>query len=1051
MNTVDTLIKQSTSHLLMSSVRFARLAALVVFGVMFAFAGEIFAQVSGTVKDEAGPLRGVTIRVKGGTKGAVSDKDGKYSIATTDADKVLVFSLIGYAKKEVPIAGKSVIDVVMGLDVQRLEDVVVVGYGSAIKKDLTGSITKVKASEIADVPVPSFDAALQGKAAGVVVTQGSGKLGQGMQIRVRGASSISAGQDPLYVLDGIILTPSAGGFGGQITQTLNPLADINPQDIESIDVLKDAAAAAIYGSRGANGVVIVTTKKGKSGRTNINVGIQRGFSSPTKQLQFLNTQQYVDYYRQAAGNSDKIDGYDTKDPDSNTQYMEGYFLDQSAGAFKPNDIAGSPNTNWGKAVLRDDAPSTQIDLNVSGANEKTAFFLSGQYLDQEGIIVGNKLSRISGRLNVDHTVSDIFKTGFNFNIARTLNQRLPGDNAFSSPLQAVALAPMTPLNDPTTGLPVGTPPGDINIPVYYNPLIGINNSYRNFVVMRNLGSVFGDLKIVDGLKLRGQVGFDISTQTEERWYGSNTRRNSGYPLGAAENYNQRVENFTSSLVANYNKVFDVHTIDIIAGTEFQQSQTKNSTLVAQDMPSDAFKLANAAAKPVVATGSQQDFSFVSYFARANYKFSELVLASVSARVDGSSRFGTNNRYGFFPAASLGVVLTELEGLKENEVLSFLKARASYGRTGNAEIGNFQSRGLVSGAAPYAGAPGTRPFQLANPDLTWETTDQIDAGIDFGFFNNRITGEIDVYQKNTSGLLLNVDVPGTTGFRTQTRNVGSMRNQGIEFVLNSTNITTEDFTWRTSLNLASNNNLVQNLQGQILRGGLADLPSRAVEGQPIGIFFTPEYAGVDKTNGDALWYKNTKDANGNIDRSTTKTYSQATSIYAGSPLPTLTGAITNTFTYAGFELSFQFNAVIGNKINFYGVGRYSSANGRFEDNQTVDQLNSWRPDNTNTDIPQARLFYNNGAQASTRFIYDGSFVRLRTATIAYSFPKAMVSEIGLNSLRLFVNGVNLLTFTSYRGWDPEVNSDDFTGNIGQGIDFYTAPQARTIQFGINVGF
>lgn len=1063
MNTVDTLIKQSTSHLLMSSVRFARLAALVVFGVMFAFAGEIFAQVSGTVKDEAGPLRGVTIRVKGGTKGAVSDKDGKYSIATTDADKVLVFSLIGYAKKEVPIAGKSVIDVVMGLDVQRLEDVVVVGYGSAIKKDLVGNIAKVKATEIADVPTPSFDIAMQGKAAGVVVSSGSGKLGQGIQIRVRGSSSVSASNEPLYVIDGVPMTQptpnTAGGlgtFGGAFTVSLNPLADLNPQDIESLDVLKDAAAAAIYGARGANGVVLITTKKGRAGATKVNFSFQRGFSGAAKTLQFLNTKQYLKYYREAAANADRIDGLDPADPNSASFYMEDFFKLYSAGLYDPvkdKDGNNAPNVDWGAAALRNDAPTTQIDLSVGGGNDKTTFFVSGQYLDQEGIVIGNKLNRLSGRINVDHKLSDIFKIGMNISIARTLNERLPGDNAFSNPLQAVALTPISPLLDPKTNLPLGTPPGDQDLPYYYNPFIGIGNSNRTYSVIRNIGTVFGEWDIVEGLKLHGDFGFDIANQTQDSWFNSKTVRNSGIPLGQVQNFFSRVENFNSNLFLAFNKTIDVHSFDATLGMAFNQSQEKLTSLTGQDLPSDAFKVANAAAKPSTVDAQQTDFAFASYFLRGNYRFNEFILASASVRIDGSSRFGANNRYGVFPAGALGIVLSQMEFLKDNEILSFLKVRGSYGRTGNAEVGNFASRGLVAGDAAYNNSPGTRQTTLANPNLTWETTDQFDAGIDFGFLNNRITGEIDFYNKSTSGLLLNVNVPGTTGFRTQTANVGAMSNRGFEFLFNSDNIVSSEFTWRTSLNFATNENKVTSLgEQQFIEAGT---DNRAAVGQPLGVFYTVKYAGVNPDNGDALYYRNTQDANGKItdDTSKTRTYSQASRVYVGSPQPAWTAGVTNTFMFSGFELSFQFNATIGNKINFYGVGRFSSANGRFEDNQTVDQLNSWRPDNKNTDIPEARLFFNNGAQRSTRFIYDGSFVRLRTATLAYSLPKDLLSSmnIGVNSVRIFVTGLNLWTATSYKGWDPEVNADYQATNIAQGNDFYTPPQPRTITFGINVGF
>jgi len=1025
------------------------------------------AQVSGTVKDEDGnALRGVVIKVKGSNKGAVTDRDGKYSLVGLSDGDVLVFSLIGYTKKEIPVAGQSVINVVLPLDVQKLNDVVVVGYGSQIKREVTGSMVKVKAAEIVDVPVPSFDVAMQGKAAGVVVTQGSGKLGQGISVRVRGAASVSAGQDPLYVLDGVPLTASFGDFGGNVGRSLNPLSDINPQDIESIDVLKDAASASIYGSRGANGVVLITTKKGKAGKTNINFSVQRGFSSPSKFLQFANTPQALEYFRRAAGASDRIDGIDPKDPDSYTSALEAYFQEQSLGLYdpsKPNDLSKVPNTDWAAAVLRNDAPSTQVDLSMSGGNEKTLFHLSGQYMEQEGIVIGNKLNRLSGRLNVEHRVSDAFKIGLNFSLARTNNNRLPGDNAFSSPLQAVALPPVSPLNDPVTGLPIGTPPGDPNIPVYYNPIIGVNNSYRNFVVLRNLGNVFGELAITEGLTLRGQFGFDVATQNEDQWFGAKTVRNSGLPLGGTTNLSQTVENFSGSAFFNYNRTFDAVALDAIAGTEYQQSRTKTTQFSAQDLPSDGFRLAAAAAKPTTIDSRQTDFTFLSYFARANVKIADKYLLNLNARVDGSSRFGANNRYGFFPAASAGWIITGEDFLKDDEVVSFLKLRASYGLTGNAEIGNFQSRGLVSGVAVYDAQPGTRPLQLPNPNLTWETTTQAEVGIDYGFLNNRISGELNVYLKNSTGLLLDVDIPGSTGFRRQTRNLGSMRNQGIEFTLNTDNVNVENFSWKTSLNVALNDNRVIDLAGQILNAGLGNLPSRAVAGQPIGVFYTPEYAGVNQENGNAEWFKNTLLPDGSRDRTRTSRYSEAQPIYAASPLPVWTGGVTNTFNIYGFDLTFQFNAVMGNRINFYGVGQYSFAGARFEDNVTVDQLNTWSPTNKTATLPETRYLIENGSQASSRFLLDGSFVRLRVATLGYNIPKQVFADAGLpiTNLRLYVTALNLLTFTNYGGWDPEVNSDDFTGAggnsvsanaaVGQGIDFYTAPQPRTIMFGINVGF
>lgn len=994
-----------------------------------------------TSSDDGSPLPGVSITIKGTTKGTSTDDKGVYKLSVP-ANATLQASFIGFADLEQAVGNRSIVDFTLSSDVKSLNEVVVTGYGSQIKRDLTGNIVKIKASEIQDMPVTTFEQSIQGKAAGVQINQGTGKLAQGIQVRVRGQSSVSASNEPLYVLDGIPLTQGDLGVGGGDT---NPLVDINPQDIESIEILKDASAGAIYGARAANGVVLITTKKGKVGKTKISFGMQYGKSKPTKVLKFLNTQQYIDFYKIAAANSDAIDGYDAKDPDSYTSYMESFFQTQSLGTL---GTANQADTDWGSLAFQD-APSKQYDLNLSGGTDKTTFFISGQLLDQTGILLGNAFNRYTGRMNLTHKVTERLSIGMNMSIARSLNERVSGDRQFDNPLQLVALPPMTPKNDPTTGLPVGTPPGDISIPVYYNGMINIGNAYYNTTVHRNISNVFGEYAIFKGLRFRTEFALDLLNQQEEQYYNSKTQRNFGAPLGYGFNRFVRVENYNTNNYFVYDNTFDKHTINATAGLSYQNSQTKTNAAEGKDFPSDAYRMIASAARKTDASSTQSDYRFASYFTRVNYKFNEKYLLGLSARIDGSSRFGADNRYGFFPAVSAGWVLSEESFLKKIELISFLKLRASWGKTGNAEVGNFPQLGLFTGDAGYGAIPGQRPSQLANPSLGWESTQQIDIGLDFGLLNNRINGEIDYYEKNTTGLLLNVNVPGTTGFATQVKNVGSLTNKGFEFVLNTDNLV-GDFKWKTSLNASTNKNKITDLQGQIIEGGLSNM-SRAVEGQPLGTFFTVEYAGVDPANGDALFYKNTKNSDGTIDRSTTKTYSQAQRVVIGSPLPKWTAGVTNTFSYKGVELSVFFNGVFGNKLNFYGVGRFSSANGRFEDNQTVNQLAAWTPQNTDTKVPQARLFFNNGAQASSRFIEDGSYVRLRNVTLAYNLPKTLVSKIKLSNVRVFFTGQNLLTFTKYSGWDPEVNADDVVTNIALGYDFYTTPQAKTFMGGLNISF
>ncbi|AEE52402.1 SusC/RagA family TonB-linked outer membrane protein [Haliscomenobacter hydrossis] len=1007
---------------------------LMLFGATVVFGQQ---NISGRVSDRDGePLIGASIMVKGTTNGTVSDIDGKFKISAP-ADATLVLSYTGFSTLEVPVNNQTDITVTMqpGID---LTEVLVTGYGTAIKRDLTGNISKIRTQDIKDMPVTSFDQAMQGKAAGVQITAGNGKLGQAVQIRVRGQSSVSASNEPLIVIDGIpATTGDLGAFGG----ATNPLSDINPQDIESIEILKDASAAAIYGARAANGVVLVTTKRGKSGRTNVSYGFQYGKSNPARQLEFLNTEQYLRLYRQAAANADRIDGLEPTDPSSASAYMEDFFVTQSLGTL---GTAQAEDTNWGELAYQD-APMQQHDLNISGGNEKTTFYMSGQWFDQKGILIGNALNRISGRINLDHQAYKWLKVGFNMGLSRSFNERISGDRQFDNPMQMVALPPMTPATDPDTGLPVGTPPGDISIPVYYNPLINLGNAYYNTNTNRNLSSVYAQISILDGLSFRSEFALDMLDQQEELYYNSKTQRNFGAPQGIGQNLFTRVENYNTNNYFTYNTGFGRTILDLTAGMAYQQSQQKTNFTEGQDFPSDAYRMIASAARKTDGSSTESNFRFLSYFARANVKLSDKYLLGVSVRTDGSSRFGNESRYGFFPAASLGWIVSEEGFLSNNKTISFLKLRASYGRTGNAEIGNFPQLGLFAGDAAYNGAPGQRPSQLANPDLSWETTDQFDAGIDFGLFKDRLTGEIDFYSKNTSGLLLNVNVPATSGFTTQTRNIGQLTNRGIEVVLN-TDVVRGDFRWKTSLNFAANKNEITDLQGQIIEAGL-NVMSRAVEGQPLGTYFTAEYAGVDPANGNALWYKNATEGN----RETTSTYSQAQRVVVGSPLPDWIGGVTNTFSYKGLELSVLFSAVIGNELNFYGVGRFSSANARFEDNQTVDQLAAWTPENPNTNVPEARLFFNNGAQPSSRFIQDGSFVRLRNATLSYNFPKSITSKIKIQNLRVYVTGQNLLTWTNYIGWDPEVNADDIVTNIAQGYDFYTAPQPRTILAGVNIGF
>ncbi|WP_324676418.1 TonB-dependent receptor [Hymenobacter sp. GOD-10R] len=998
--------------------------------------------VSGRVTGpEGASLPGVTVLERGTTNGTSTNVDGAFSL-TVQPNATLVVSSIGYESQTVLVGNNSTLNVTLKSSATQLNEAVVVGYGTQAKADLTGSIAQVSGREIENQPVTTFEQAIQGKAAGVFIENSSGKLGQSVKVRVRGTSSVSGGTQPLYVIDGIpIVSESNSGTSAPT----NPIADLNPNDIESINILKDASASAIYGSRASNGVIIITTRRGKSGATHFNLGFQTGSSEPTRRKDFLNSTQYLELIQEAAANEN------VRDPSFDYVAYTNRFLTRYAAGNA--DYANSGvSTDWQDQVLRK-TPFSQYDLSASGGNDKTRFYLSGLYSKQNGILVGNKFEKMSARLNLDHKATDKLSLGVNINLSRTVNNRLDNDNSFGTPLQIVALTPITPLIDPRTGLLSGsldpaTGLPNTNYPVYYNPLLSINNAYFNTTVYRTLGNVFAQYEFIKGLTFRSELGIDLINQNEDNYSGLLTARNTDFTSnGNGTNSYLQNNRFTTNNYFSYRNIFaERHSVEAVAGMSFEGRKITANSVSGQQFPSDAYRYIASAALINAGSSSSSSSSLLSYFGRVNYAFASKYLLTLSGRIDGSSRFGRNNQYGFFPAASIGWMLTEEAFLKDQTVLSTLKPRASIGKTGNQTFPDFISRALYS-AGSYAGTATQRLSQFADPNLKWESTTQIDAGIEFGFLDNRITGEVDVYQKKTDGLVLNVNVPSAAGLTTRYLNVGSLQNKGFEFVLTTQNAVGA-FTWTTNFNAATNRNKITNLQGQVIEGGYVN---RAVEGQPIGVFFTKEYAGVDPANGDALYYLNTKNADGSINRNTTSDYNAAERIVLGNPNPKWTGGVTNTLGYKGVELNFTFQGVFGNKV-FDGGGQYQSANGSNGfDNQTANQLKRWQNPGDITDVPQARLFEGNGVGNSSRYIYDGSYVRLKTTTLSYSLPKALVSKAHFDHVRVYLTGVNLLTFTDYKGWDPEVNADYLSGNIAQGNDFYSAPQAKTYTIGVNIGF
>jgi TonB-dependent starch-binding outer membrane protein SusC len=755
----------------------------------------------------------------------------------------------------------------------------------------------------------------------------------------------------------------------------------------------------------------------------------------------------VKYFEEAAYNSDLLEGLD---PINNPDDYDDSWLAFARGRFRRysgwatyTDPALAVNTDWQDQAFQK-GKIFSADMSAQGGTDKLKYFTSLSYNNSNGILVSNGIEKISARLNVDNKVSKLIDLGFALSLNRTKIDQVSADNAFSSPMQLVALSPITPVRDLAGQL------SNMPTTTYYNPLLDVEYANRDIIEYRTVANGYLTFNLLEGLKWRNEMGFDLYNLKENARYGKLTESGTGVNGYGFANYGQ-TQNMTTKSYIDYLKNLGDFGVSAVLGTEFQYTLVDNAWAQGTQFPTDDLKTLESAGLITGATSTLTKYSFLSYFSRVNLDYKAKYLLTLSGRIDGSSRFGKNFRYGVFPAASLGWVLTKEDFLLNNPVLSYLKLRTSYGLTGNAGIDNFGHLGLY-GVNRYNGLGGIAPSQLPNPDLGWESTRQVDFGLDWGLFKNRISGEIDYYIKKTKDLLLNVPVPQTSGYSTRLQNIGSVENKGIEFVINTNNIT-GTFTWNTNFNLSLNKNEVKNLGGQaLIDAGNARYMNIVMVGQPIGVFYGAEYAGVDPANGDALWFVNTKDAGGNITdhKTTTNNFNEANFVALGSPTPNLIGAITNTLGYKGFELSFTFQGVTGNKIHLIG-DQWMGANAAWFDNQLESQLNSWKKPGDVTDIPQARLGYDNGDQSrNSRYLSDGSYIKLRSFMISYELPKRLISKAGLDRMRVFVQAQNLLTFTKYKGWDPEVSTDFLNDNITSGCDFYSAPQPRSIVFGINIG-
>ncbi|SFC12282.1 TonB-linked outer membrane protein, SusC/RagA family [Flexibacter flexilis DSM 6793] len=1029
---------------------------LTLFVTLSAIAQE--KTITGTVTafEDGNPIPGVNVVVKGTTTGTATDLNGKYSISVAEG-VTLVFSSVGYTNEEVVVAGQTSIDVKMVLNVSSLSEVVVVGYGTQERRDVTGAISSVKSTALKNNPVNSFDAALQGRTAGVQVQQSTGIPGSAIRVRVRGTASIGGSADPLYVVDGVPLNTDQTSDPNAPTSAVNtnPLSSINPNDIESIEVLKDAAAAAIYGSRGANGVVLITTKRGKSGKTAFDLSYMTGVSSATHKLKMLSGSEWMQLYNEARVN----DGLAPLGPNQDFTI--------NGVTMTPNTIA---NTNWIDEVLQTGSYQ-DVNLSAKGGSEKTKFFANGSYNRNEGMLKGNTFERLSGRLNVDNQASErvSIEGGVGITYTRSKMPKTSYNGGIGAAQSgALNIWPVYNADGSYFGTQLANPA------TWFNPIAQLEDKYTTHNY-RTLGNMKASYKILPELVLSSQGSIDLLTQIEDNYYSPVNRYYNNRPLGASSERRLTNVNLYWSSMLSYNKTFnEVHNISAVVAYDVQNFSNRvagyypqgfagfaNSAFTtgsANNLVAEWAATADKANSPTVGYSYLNRYGFISYVSRVNYKYNDRYLLGLSFRSDGSSNFGPDHRFGYFPAASAGWIMTEEDFIKNIPAISFLKLRASYGATGNANIGNSQWFGSYSAGVGYGGSSGLYQTRLANDALTWEKNRQFDAGIDYGFLNNRISGTIGFYNKTSTALLLSYPVQTSSGFSSSVVNSDVVvKNTGIEFDIKSENLV-GDFKWTTELNISSNRNRVTDVAGIAPDGfGASEGDTRVIKNQPIGISYLAKFAGVDPQTGLEMIYK--VDANGNpTDEKIVATADavQANRTALGRPFPKFTGGFTNRFAYKNFELEVLFAFSYGNQI--YDDGAKVQIGGKlYEWNQRAELLDRWQQPGDITDVPKVTLnpLGGNGYSDNTsRFLYDASYMRLRNIKLSYNVPAAALKKAKVTSCQIFVAAQNWLTFTKYRGWDPEVvryNSSSAGANIAFGAPYLPTPQAKTLTVGFNLGF
>lgn len=1011
-------------------------------------------------------LPGATVHIIGTTHEVVTDKDGEFRFITGQKPPfVLLVSFVGYQTRQDTITSTNAADVYLQESSSQLNDVVVVGYGTQTRKNLIGSIVKVNAEETKQVPVASFDAQLQGKAAGVQVNSQSGVPGEGVRIRVRGSTSINASNDPLYIVDGVFINsntlssqnPSGNGVAGPVNlgeKTTSPLADISSSDIESIEVLKDAEATAIYGSRGANGVVIITTKRGGFNvHRKISFNTSYGLASVDRGRLWKVTSgpEHALIANETWVNS----GID--DPTLNQTAANEPFQRAPNGTWNPGATTyrGNPSDQGSYSdtrmnqVLRT-APLQNYDLSFQGGSPVTRYYIGASYTDQEAVIRPANFTRAALKINLDSKLGDRVQIGASNLFSRTKRLQLrdgngPDAGIFQSALQTPSYLPTNDSN--------GNPLRWAN---FDNTQVLVQNPAQWTTSLRYIGNFYLDAEILPGLKFRTSWGLDYNQYHEWEYYNSKTQIGSATAGEAKSNMIQQTGWVNEQTLSYSNSVLGHDNFGVLIGNTLQGNNYYASYIAGTGFPSDAYKLISAAANRSAAEDASKN-TLTSFFSRVNYNYLGRYYIEATIRADGSSKFGADHRWGYFPAVGAAWRVKEEDFLKNISSISNLKLRASFGITGNQNgINDFAAKGLWTGSAGYPNnvgggdQAGTAPLQLANPDLKWESTAQLNAGVDVGLWRGRVDISLDLYSKRTRDALLNLPVPSSTGYTTQLSNAGEISNKGYELSISTVNIRHKDFSWTTNFNISGNYNKIIRLTTPITfysRNWLIDQ-----QGYAMYSFWLYQQLYVDPQTGNSVFWT----ADGKTSYSSTYskniTLTTADRRIIGNAMPKFFGGITNNFSYRGFDLGVFFSFQYGNKLINYNrflgekQGQPSSGfAGRFV---TKSQLARWTHAGQVTDVPRVTSVGNNYLiEQNSRFLEDGSFLRLKTLSVGYTLPSALTERWRLEKLRVYVVATNLWLLTKYTGPDPEINVGN--NQNAPGLDQGTPPQPRSVQVGINV--